>query len=630
MQTIKSIVLSLTTLLLAALFLLTVGLSLAQTRVTSAPRLKIRIEPVEVIEGPNTVTDNPFNTVTGVSSLLAYVANSTTRGWVGGSLETLRPIEDPVLEYGTDFDSCGAWLNNAWRDGTVIRGWYHAESPNPQCDSNAWLTKKSVAYAESNDGGFSFTKPDYSSNQVIVAPLAYTELITADEGDHHVIQMGDYLYMYFLAGRNWQIHLAHSHISDGGRPGTWQKYFNGTFSQPGVHGESSPIAVWDDLATSWVSFNTYLNRYVGFSGKWQRGFGLSLSADGMNWAALPYLIIPTEGEWLNRDADSKELAAYPSLISTYGDSNHIDDTFWLYYMYLNPGKGFDDRYLLRRKIHLEWTDSDMQIELVPHIALVQYRNNDDTWATTTNTYTNYESVETVGYLFTDQIPNSKPVYDCYIDFWDDHMLTIDDPTCGNATYLRRVGWISTIPFDNSVQVYRCFDEARTNHFVSTDPNCEGQDTEWSMGYLAVKSPLPPNEYVALSSYYRPAQQDNWTTTTKPPVAYQFEARLGYLLAAQKPNSNPIYDCYIEVWKDHMLAPNDPTCGGVQNLGLIGWIATEPFSNAVALYRCFDQGATNHFVSLDPACNGQQLEWRIGYVAIEPFTGYQTYLPLIQK
>lgn len=608
----------------------------------TSPQVMIQIGPVEVIRGPDNTTDSPFNTLMSHSELKAYLANSSTWGYVGASLETLRPLNNTIIQAGNNFDSCGAWLHRAWQDDTIVRGWYHAETKcrYPQ-------TRKSIAYAESNDGGRTFVKPNYPNNQVIASPPRYTNPGTDDEGDHRIIRIGNYLYLYFLSNHqpSWQIYLARSHIRDKGLPGTWQKYYNGSFTQPGLGGEASPIASWNNLATSWVSYNSYLNSYIGFSGVWdnvsdrQKGFGLSTSNDGLNnWATLinnltaqPYLLLSYEGSW-DRQADDGDLLAYPSLVSVYGDTDKVGDVFWLYYMYLNPGDNFDRRYLVRRKIHIEKVFSSTPIDLTPRIALAKYQNKNDTWSTTKMTNKNYRYIEITGYLFTDRITNSKPVYDCYIDSWKNHMLTVDDQTCNGGIYLRQIGWISTVPFNNSIQAYQCWNSNAANHFISTDPKCEGAITQQSMGYLATMSPFPQNKFVALSSYYRSNQHDNRVTIINPPDEQEFESRIGYIFTTSRPNSNPVYDCYIPSWEDHMLG-EEGECdkAGVDNLARIGWISQKPFLNSAPIYRCFDKQNTNHFISFDTSCKGKTYEGRVGYIATKPnFSNQQLYLPVILR
>jgi hypothetical protein len=136
---------------------------------------------------------------------------------------------------------------------------------------------------------------------------------------------------------------------------------------------------------------------------------------------------------------------------------------------------------------------------------------------------------TIGYLFTDQVPNSIPVYDCYTDLWHDHMLVPNDETCGGGDvhYVRRVGWISTVPFNNSVHVYRCWDSFATNHFISADPNCEGKTTEGPLGYLAAMPLFPQKQFVSLSNHDRSDHRDNLVTTAEPPQERDFGARTSF-------------------------------------------------------------------------------------------------------
>ena len=112
----------------------------------------------------------------------------------------------------------------------------------------------------------------------------------------------------------------------------------------------------------------------------------------------------------------------------------------------------------------------------------------DNWATTVSPPGSYAFETRFGYLLTGQEANTVPVYDCYIEFWTDHMLVPGDNTCDGAQNLGRIGWISTEEFPGSVPIYRCFDQSATDHFVWPDPDCNGKIFEWRMGYL-VTDPL---------------------------------------------------------------------------------------------------------------------------------------------
>jgi hypothetical protein len=488
--------------ILIALFLLSGGISYPIVAWASEviPNITVQMEPIEIVRGPDSATDSPFSTLTG-DPIRAYVANGRTWGFSGTSLDTLRPEEGHVMDKGPKgmFDACGAWLHSTWRDGSVIRGWYHAESPTPACNANDWITRRSIAYAESHDGGKTFVKPNYPQNQVITVPSGYTRPNQDDEGAPCVIRVGDFFHMYFLSNhhpKGLRIYLARSRVSDGGKPGTWFKYHDGRFNQPGIGGESSPLTErYTDLSRSWVSFNEHLNSYMGFGsvrnkGK-KEGYSFSFSPDGIHWKASPHMLLSAKGEWGNkrRGQDSEEFTGYLSLISTSGYSDRIGSVFWLYYLYVNPGEKLSGgRYLVRRKIKIQQTDSKTADDLVPRVALVKYQGPADTWITTVSTSPTYRKEKVLGYLFTDQVPNSKPVYDCYQPMSGDHFLSADPSGCGTAKYLRRAGWIASAPFANSAQLYECINTAKHDRYASIDPTCEGNKTGQPMGYLAIHQP----------------------------------------------------------------------------------------------------------------------------------------------
>ena len=58
-------------------------------------------------------------------------------------------------------------------------------------------TRKSVAYAESRDGGRTFTKPGYPDNQVVRSPTDATEGQRTGRGDTSMVRRGKYFYMYY-------------------------------------------------------------------------------------------------------------------------------------------------------------------------------------------------------------------------------------------------------------------------------------------------------------------------------------------------------------------------------------------------------------------------------------------------
>ena len=77
---------------------------------------------------------------------------------------------------------------------------------------------------------------------------------------------------------------------DRGQRTTFTKYYNGSWSEPGIGGRSSPLEVGNP--TNWwssVSYNDYLDQMVMVSSQWQAGgtgpdLYLATSTDGVNWS----------------------------------------------------------------------------------------------------------------------------------------------------------------------------------------------------------------------------------------------------------------------------------------------------------------------------------------------------------
>lgn len=442
-----------------------------------------RVEPPEVIAGPGNDIDTIFNTLRTPEGLFGYTGNATTYAWFGSSLEDMVRLSTPVIGRGTDgrFDECGAWLNGARRVGDRIYGWYHAEE-----DCAYPITHKSVAFAESRDGGRTFERVGYPGNRVLTADVAFDGDVDRDDaGDPSFVDVDGYHYMYFLATADWRVHLARSPIGEGG-PGTWTKYFEGGFTEPGLGGRSSPIpglagfhgAAWDDAFHQLISLTLT-------PGTWS--LGLAASPDGLSFTPFEHLLIPlVDLDW-DRGPGDNELLAYPSLVGLDGDNQHIGESFWLYHMYLLPGEGFDRRYLLRRRVTREAVAPGDAVGPITRLALVRSRKAavSDDWVTTIQLDPAYGDRTVLGYLLAEPIAGTVELTDCFIDIWDDHMVGVRGD-CGGARALRRLGWILEADGPGRIAVYRCFDEATTNHFVSTDAACEGARVEWRIGYLLAR------------------------------------------------------------------------------------------------------------------------------------------------
>jgi hypothetical protein len=130
--------------------------------------------------------------------------------------------------------------------------------------------------------------------------------------------------------------------------------------------------------------------------------------------------------------------------------------------------------------------------------------------------------------------------------------------------------------------------------------------------VAAGDPLGPVSRLALVRARHAVLQDDWVTTVQLDPAYGDRRVLGYLLSEEVAAAVELTDCHIEAWQDHMVGVGGD-CGGATRLRRLGWALTSDGTGRVAVYRCFDEPTTNHFVSTDPACEGARFEWLIGYL-----------------
>lgn len=149
------------------------------------------------------------------------------------------------------------------------------------------------------------------------------------------------------------IHMARAPISSDGAPGSWMKYHNGIFDEPGLGGNSTPVINRANVVAGFagnpnVSFNTFLNQYIAIV-TGHDGFSYALSSNGIKWSS-PILFSPflTHTDKLQ---PGDTWYSYASLISpsqeTHVTTNH---TAYLYY-----SRGVKDRqphYMVRRPLQI--------------------------------------------------------------------------------------------------------------------------------------------------------------------------------------------------------------------------------------------------------------------------------------
>ena len=191
-----------------------------------------------------------------------------------------------------------------------------------------------IALATSDDDGATWQR----QGAIITAP-PWTFASCADAmfygaGSFSAVVSPDrqYLYVYFnqwLPDESGVTRVARSLISSGLGPGTWSKYYQGGWTQPGLGGRADDVlpvpATERDLlersvAIPTVSWNTtyhmWLAVYVTITGFWY-----SSSADGLHWNPAEQLfggVVLFAPESL---VDHQQYIYYPSLVDPLADED---------------------------------------------------------------------------------------------------------------------------------------------------------------------------------------------------------------------------------------------------------------------------------------------------------------------
>lgn len=473
----------------------------------------------EQMGGPTgSLYDSPFasfrlpnGTVRGFSAnQVTMMVMDGVNSTAGVSLTTPRAVNLTRSPSPQALDHCGAWLNAVLMDGSdddplLVRGWYHEEW---ECDyARNSYTNKSVAYAESHDGGSTFTKVGWPHNQVILPPAGNTTTAhQTGEGDHGVACNGQYCYLWF---REWDppttagtIGVARATRSSGGVPGSWYKFKDGAWTEPGVGGEST--AVGGAIPGTAVYYRRDGDDFVGIGSA-----GCSYPLPTLGWSRQPHQgwqcldepLLHLDGNSWKRSNTSGELVAYTALSGLGGgeDFPSGDGTGFLWYTYLEPGATFADRYLVRRSLTLAMAAEAVGAD-VPQVtvALSLYRRasaaSPDHWATTALVPASrqYEQAEEVlCRLMTSAVaanPSGNatlPLLDCLNEATGDHMVGATAAECSKpgVRLLRTLGWVFRVPTHDTSPLTRCYSGALHDHSVAVGSSCPtGYEAEFVMGH----------------------------------------------------------------------------------------------------------------------------------------------------
>ncbi|SDS82553.1 hypothetical protein SAMN05216490_1891 [Mucilaginibacter mallensis] len=252
------------------------------------------------------------------------------------------PLLAPSGAGGAAFDADYAGSGSVFRaaNGSDLLMIYHAENHLFGTNhSNGIPFYAGIGLARSGDGGITWQREGqilsgYDPQEASQPPTG------AGIGTPAAIEANGYIYIFFreidLQSKMEGIGIARSLISDDAVPGSWQKFWNGSFASPGLGGAFTPLQlildknVPSDHRQPFVTFNAYLNVYVLIV-VGNGGIYMSTSPDLVTWTA-GQVMLPAPVPDATVTPSTAPYNWYPTLLSPDRPSETVTGkTGYLYY-----------------------------------------------------------------------------------------------------------------------------------------------------------------------------------------------------------------------------------------------------------------------------------------------------------
>ncbi len=193
---------------------------------------------------------------------------------------------------GYDAGYAGADFVYPASDGKDLLMLYHGATANRK-DAGQLSSISVVGLARSTDGGISWQREGAVVSGPDPVPPAGAQGVfgTVEPG---AIISGGYVYAFYSYFPSPgspdeggpQIQVARSPLASDASAGSWEKYYNGSFSQPGLGGRGSQVVPSASGCTRpaqpWPAYSSYAGKYLLFF-ICQEGWFFSTSADLVNW-----------------------------------------------------------------------------------------------------------------------------------------------------------------------------------------------------------------------------------------------------------------------------------------------------------------------------------------------------------
>lgn len=446
--------------------------------------LLIRIGTPLVARGPGpNVADNVFAEIklldgrfrgfTGAATM--YAIDGKTPYDMGGPAVT-------VLTPGPagSISSCGQWIQHVELQGKTLIGWIHNES---QCNYAIGQNHYMDTIATSIDYGLTWKVQGLSITGT-PEDTPKPRQVTGESCSSTVKGQDGYYYSY--CGGHGNAYVARAPVSNPG-PGEWKKYYNGSYSEPGIGGKSTRMTQQVGDASFWLTTNQTVS-VIWVKG----GLGLEFSQDYMHFTEFPVPILKLDtGYWDRRKNPPNELLSYAGLIDATTGANQLGDHWYLTYMYLQPNEGFDKRYLVFRPVDVSLSRQSDKPQVGVMLTRWYSSQKHDHWTSVEavpGNYSDYKLEAQLGYLMTELDPPKKTVEleECVSDLpgHPDHMLA-QKGVCETTGYmrLRSAGYVYADQQPGTQPLYRCFSQDENSHFAAKSPNCANLgNNEGLLGY----------------------------------------------------------------------------------------------------------------------------------------------------
>jgi hypothetical protein len=241
-----------------------------------------------VVQGPGPgIPDSLFTEIElpnghfrGFSASATTYAIDGTTPWEMGGTPVLVIEKGPRGQYGES----GEWLNHVERSGHSLLGWARDETGD-----RSGMGLKSMSLFVSEDDGLSWRRV----GQIITGTDPAIQGKITGVGDCDAVDGKDgYYYLYCWRNNPGGVILARAPVAHP-EPGNWKKFFNGSWSEPGLGGDATKLEVGGQTVARWLTTGETM-----IFGKVPGGYGLYFSQDHMNFATLLEPVLPGDnGSW---------------------------------------------------------------------------------------------------------------------------------------------------------------------------------------------------------------------------------------------------------------------------------------------------------------------------------------------